>query len=175
MTITLSSPARLFSPSISCINSVMTPRCAMTPPELCADVRAPKSASISSRKTTHGERRRARLKTARTSFSPSPTYCIWRNTVRKWVWVKRMTYHVHDVRRGHHQHPTACLFSECTHDEGFPRPWRPKEKTPCHGMLPKDTHLERSRVEKGQRDQCSHRVNCMLRKVNLCKCRRKGS
>ena len=75
MTTTLSStPAWLFSPSISCINSVMTPRCAMAPPESRADDLAPKSASISSRKTTQGDKRRARLKTALTSFSPSPTY-----------------------------------------------------------------------------------------------------
>ena len=61
-------------PSISCINSVITPRCAIAPPVSRVDIRAPKSASISSKKTTQGESRRASENTARTNFSPSPTY-----------------------------------------------------------------------------------------------------
>lgn len=75
ITMTLSS-LEDFKPSISCMNSVITPRCANAPPLSRADIRAPNSASISSRKTTHGESLRASEKTAFTSFSPSPTYCV---------------------------------------------------------------------------------------------------
>ena len=63
-----------FKPSISCMNSVMTPLCAIAPPLSRADMRAPNRASISSRKTTQGDNRRASENTALTSFSPSPTY-----------------------------------------------------------------------------------------------------
>ena len=62
------------SPSISCMNSVRTPRCAMAPPDSRAEERAPKRASISSMNTTQGDNRLANEKTERTSFSPSPTY-----------------------------------------------------------------------------------------------------
>ena len=101
MTTTRSStPDRLFSPSISCINSVMTPRCAIAPPESRADERAPKRASISSRKTTQGDKRRARLKTALTSFSPSPTYWIETVMIRKGEHrATKEAYHIHDVGR----------------------------------------------------------------------------
>lgn len=77
-------------PSISCMNSVRMRLCDMLPDDP-RDIRAPKSASTSSKNTTQGERRRAREKTALTlapkrrkykvrggcttySFSPSPTY-----------------------------------------------------------------------------------------------------
>lgn len=73
MTITLS-VLDVFKPSISCMNSVMTPRCANPPPVSREDDRAPKSASISSMKTTQGANLLANENTERTSFSPSPTY-----------------------------------------------------------------------------------------------------
>lgn len=53
------------SPSISCMNSVRMRLCDMLPDDP-RDIRAPKSASTSSRNTTHGERRRARENTALT-------------------------------------------------------------------------------------------------------------
>lgn len=53
------------SPSISCMNSVRMRLCDMLPDDP-RDIRAPKSASTSSRNTTQGERRRARENTALT-------------------------------------------------------------------------------------------------------------
>ncbi len=64
----------VFKPSISCMNSVMTPRCTNPPPVSREDDRAPKRASISSIKTTQGANLLANENTERTSFSPSPTY-----------------------------------------------------------------------------------------------------
>jgi hypothetical protein len=79
---TMPSFARL-SPSISCINSVKTELCTLLPMSRWL-VREPNRASTSSRNTTQGASRLAKLNTALTlpsdvsqhthSFSPSPTY-----------------------------------------------------------------------------------------------------
>jgi hypothetical protein len=115
-------------PSISCMNSVITPRCATAPPvSRDAAERAPKSASSSSMKTTHGARRRASEKTDLTSFSPSPTYCACGSVsdVYRQAACTR-TYHIHDVGRRDDHHACARFFGERPHDECLARARRPE-------------------------------------------------
>lgn len=130
MTMTRSS-GELFRPSISCINSVITPRCACAPPLSRDDMRAPNKASISSRKTTHGDSRRASVKTALTSFSASPTYYygsvsrLIRSDIKSDVHTMSMTS---EGEMASMRHPASLARARTT--SVFPVPGGPNNKQP---------------------------------------------
>lgn len=132
ITITLSSLEDL-NPSISCMNSVNTPRCENPLARSREDIRAPKRASISSKNTTHGAILRARVKTALTSFSPSPTY--YESCQVPSIEQTRMAHHIHNVRRRDSHHATTSLFGESTDDERFTCARRAEKKTSSHPMV----------------------------------------
>ena len=125
-------PAEL-RPSISCMNSVRSWSWALLPnPPPRAD-RAPKSASTSSRKTTQGDKRRAREKTALTlckvgqqrspllltySFSPSPKYLSFTSLGCRGQLHEDRSGSPAQLTSSHHSHwPLPELIGSCPFQE----------------------------------------------------------
>ena len=168
ITMTLSSLEDL-RPSISCMNSVMTPRWANALPLSRADIRAPNRASISSRNTTQGDNRRAREKTALTSFSPSPTYYHIERSKNEDKEDDNYIYHVHDVGGRDRKHTTPCLFCECTYYQCFSGSRRTKEKAAGHAVFLQNSVLKCMGVEQRQGDNRANSINSLRGKMNLTK------